>query len=223
MRHYLVLTLFLLGWSTGCAKYSTHMGRVGSATAPSPLADEDRPQMQAVTYGSAPANRVPELVQPVTRTVWIKGYRRRPGEYVGDYPLTLVYTRAEFVTEAERPPAAIPHAIQIGDGAPTQSSVSEVTKDATPPQVSAAPVTGTPLTSPLQVPPLDDGMEALRPQTGPQTRSSGPDVTQDASPLRPLTGPTEGQPMHPHLQPQVPPPLMNVLKTLQDAQPKETP
>jgi hypothetical protein len=102
MRYVIMMVVFIVGL-TGCAKYNTHKGRVGPPQTPSPLSDSQQVPVQAVAYGSAPVNRVPALVQPVTRTVWIKGYQRRPGEYVGDYPLTLVYTRADFVQDEATP------------------------------------------------------------------------------------------------------------------------
>ena len=223
MRRSLILILLLLAWGTGCAKYNTHMGRVGSATAPSPLADDHQLQMRAVTYGSAPSNRVPELVEPVTRTVWIKGYRRRAGEYVGDYPLTLVYTQADFFMEAARPQPAIPHAVQIDPGESNRSSVSDGAKDVSLPKVSAAQVTGQTRLSPPQASHLDEMMEAMRPKTGPQQGSSGPDATQDAPPSGPLSGVTGPPTLHPPRQPQVPLPVMDVFDTRQDVHPKEAP
>ena len=124
MRYVIMMVVFIVGL-TGCAKYNTHKGRVGPPQTPSPLSEPQQVPVQAVTYGSAPVNRVPALVQPVTRTVWIKGYQRRPGEYVGDYPLTLVYTQADFILE-EPPPVAIPHAVQSDDGTAGGTTRSDV-------------------------------------------------------------------------------------------------
>ena len=102
MRYGIFIALASVG-SAGCAPYSTHMGRVGEAQRPAPLGDAPPPPIQAVAYGGAPFNRAPELAQPLTRTVWIKGHQPRPGEYVGDYPLTLVFTHADFVREQAPP------------------------------------------------------------------------------------------------------------------------
>jgi hypothetical protein len=138
MMRDLVLIICLMSAATGCAKYNTHKGRVGPPQTPSPLSEPQQVPVQAVAYGSAPVNRVPALVQPVTRTVWIKGYQRRPGEYVGDYPLTLVYTQADFVQD-EPPAVVIPHAIRsdggtaAGPSGPGESRSSPVTAPAASP------------------------------------------------------------------------------------------
>jgi hypothetical protein len=110
--------------------------------------------VQAIAYGGAPINRAPELAQPMTRTVWIKGHQPRPGEYVGDYPLTLVFTRADFVMENDPPHPVVPHAIEIGDTAPNQPG-------APPSHSSTAPLQGQTLPAPLPDP--GDILGALRP------------------------------------------------------------
>ena len=120
MMRYGIFIALVSVWSAGCAPYSTHMGRVGDAQRPVPLGDAPSLPIQAVAYGGAPVNRAPELAQPITRTVWIKGRKSRPGEYVGDYPLTLVFTRADFVREQNPPHPVVPHAIEIDDAAPLQ-------------------------------------------------------------------------------------------------------
>ena len=124
MMRYGIFIALVSVWSAGCAPYSTHMGRVGEAQRPSPLGDAPSPPIQAVAYGGAPFNRAPELAQPITRTVWIKGRQSRPGEYVGDYPLTLVFTRADFVMEQNPPHPVVPHAIEIDDTAPARPSTA---------------------------------------------------------------------------------------------------
>jgi hypothetical protein len=147
MMRYGLLILLICGWSAGCAPYSTHMGRVGEAQRPAPLGDAPSPPIQAVAYGGAPFNRAPELAQPLTRTVWIKGRQSRPGEYVGDYPLTLVFTRAEFVREQDPPHPVVPHAIEIDDTAPSRPS--------------AAPLQGQRLPALSPSPPLNDRRGAM--------------------------------------------------------------
>jgi hypothetical protein len=104
---------------TGCYTYNTHLGRVGQDASPF---TEPQPGTDPVMYGSTPMNRVPDLVMPVTRTVWIKGHQLPNGDYVGDYPLTIVFTRGAFVRD-ERPDVTIPHAIRTTDGvSPTHTS-----------------------------------------------------------------------------------------------------
>ena len=151
---YGIFIVLVSAWSAGCAPYSIHTGRVGEAQRPAPLGDAPSPPIQAVAYGGAPFNRAPELAQPLTRTVWIKGRQSRPGEYVGDYPLTLVFTRADFVREQAPPHPVVPHAIEIDDAAPDSPST--------------APLQGQRLPGPSLSPPLSDRLGAMsRPSVQP--------------------------------------------------------
>ena len=154
MMRYGIFIALVSAWSAGCAPYSTHMGRVGEAQRPAPLGDAPSPPIQAVAYGGAPVNRAPELAQPITRTVWIKGRQPRPGEYIGDYPLTLVFTRADFVREQDPPHPVVPHAIEIDDAAPNPPS-------ALPFHPSMAPLQGQTLPAPSPPPPLSDRLGAM--------------------------------------------------------------
>ena len=148
MMRYGTLILLICGWSAGCAPYNVHVGRVGEAQRPAPWGEAPSPPIEAVAYGGAPFNRAPELAQPLTRTVWIKGHQPRPGEYVGDYPLTLVFTRADFVRTSEPPHPVVPHAIEIDEAAPKEP---------------AAPLQGQPLPAPSPSPPLSDLLGAMSP------------------------------------------------------------
>lgn len=211
----IVLIIFLLGANTACYKYNTHKGRVGAPNTPSPLPDHQQPGRKAVSYGSVPANHVPELVQPITRTVWIKGYKRRSGEWVGDYPLTLIYTRAEFIEE-ERAHVTIPHSIQIDDGQPKQSSVPDATKQAQQLSQSAAPPASEKIPSSTRIPHVNEFMDALRQQAGPQSRLSVPDAKKQAQQLSQSAAPPAGKTIK--LQPQqAPPHVTEFLKAIQNS------
>lgn len=159
MNRSIVLVVVMLVLLSGCYKYNTHHGRVGGATSPSPLPESHQPAAQAVRYGSAPAANIPELIAPITRTVWIKGHQRPNGDYVGDYPLTCVFQQGEFVTRPA-PHALIPHAIQMRDDTPPKTSAADhpvqhaVTPMGVPPGSAVGPQPN--------VPHVTDYMKALQ-------------------------------------------------------------
>lgn len=152
-----VLTLIML--LPGCYKYNTHRGRVGDPVSPSPLPGATRSAIPAVQFGSAPTSTIPDLVQPITKTVWIKGHQRPNGDYVGDYPLTCVFQKGEFVTHPA-PDVLIPHAIDITDGtAPTMSAADNPVQHAVEPVgVAPGPAAG----AQPNVPHVTDYIKALQ-------------------------------------------------------------
>jgi len=112
MIRYLILILGVLALMPACAKYNTHLGRVNHDNSPFTSSQQGA---ASVSYGGAPINIVPQLVLPITRTVWIKGHRRPNGDYVGDYPLTIVFTQGQFEHVQKQNPV-IPQSISLADG-----------------------------------------------------------------------------------------------------------
>jgi hypothetical protein len=143
----------------GCYRYNTHRGRVGGANSPSPLPGATRPAIPAVQFGSVPKSTIPDLLQPITRTVWIKGHQRPNGDYVGDYPLTCVFQKGEFVTQPA-PDVLIPHALHIPDDTAPKASAADnpVQHAVTPMGVPPGPAAGTQ----PHVPHVTDYMKALQ-------------------------------------------------------------